>query len=124
MEWRGGLQKIVGLLPNGDSEDFCFLVKATSANRKFHEFVYKGIHLLLPFFCIVAIDSSIEIMSGQKRSATYTRHSQGWLSQVRTKITIHASRETGRLIVQMTQTVASLCMFNILSGIGHDRLRM
>lgn len=90
--------------------------------------MYKGIHLLLPFFYIGAIDSSVEVMSGQKRSATYTRHSQGWLSQIRTKITIHTCRGTdpvsSSLIVQMTQTVASLCIFNILSGIGHDWLGM
>lgn len=72
---------------------------------------------------------SIEVIIGVvgksgKRSATYTGHSQGRLSQIGTKITIHAGRGAGplssSLIAQMTQTVTSLCMLNILSGIGHD----
>lgn len=69
MEWPGRLRETVDLLQYRDFEDFCFLVKATSAGRKFHEYVYKDIHLRLLLFCIVAINASIKVIVGKKRSA-------------------------------------------------------
>lgn len=129
MEWPGRSGKIVDLLAYGGFGDFCFWVQAISAGQKFHECLYKGIHLVLPFLCIVASVDSVNCrdLVGQKRSAalTYTGHSQGRLSRIGTKVTIHGGRGpyplSSSLIAQMTQTIASLCIFNILSGVvGHE----